>query len=248
MSVCSVTVPSQSGSVRMVNAYDKDIPVKNSATSPLFGPKANPNSTFPLPGPGEPKLRRSTPVGAVRPPRTKTISSANADFKPTGNTQEAPSTTVQNLRSRFCKLEKFFADEISTYTPLTAGIHSQYFFLYDKIRQLEPGNSNGIIWKIPSVKFVFDSARMARPSSVPLIEPAASFSSPISGLTPTDTTPSSNSTLMDWTRYWQVCFNFIHPLPWRIRQSSPMALLKAHPHWYWRSTGPGEHLDEDNPT
>ena len=35
------------------------------------------------------------------------------------------------------------------------------------------------MWKIPSVKFVFDFAKKARPSSDPLIEPATSFSSPI---------------------------------------------------------------------
>ena len=62
---------------------------------------------------------------------------------------------------------------------MTAGIHSQYFFLNDKFGQLEPGDSDVIIWKIPSVKFVFDSAKMAGPSSDPLIEPATSFSSPI---------------------------------------------------------------------
>ena len=167
-------------------ASDKDIAVKNSATSPLLNPKANPNPNanptspaFPRPGPGEPKLRRSTPMGAVGPPRTKTNNSANVDFQPTQNTQEAPATMVQNLTSRISKLEKLFADEISTYTSITAGIHSQYFFLYDKIRQLEPGNTDVIIWKIPSMKFVFDSAKVARPSSDPLIEPATCFSSPI---------------------------------------------------------------------
>ena len=78
---------------------NKDITVKNSATSPLLNSKAenipnpNPNptsSSFPLSGPGEPKLRRSTPVGAVGPTRTKTNNTANADFQPTPNTQEAP--------------------------------------------------------------------------------------------------------------------------------------------------------------
>ena len=86
---------------------------------------------------------------------------------------------VQNLTSRISKLEKIIAEEIATYTSITAGIHSQYFFLYDKIRQLEPGHSDVIVWKILSVKFVFDSAKVARPSSDPLIEPATSFSSPI---------------------------------------------------------------------
>ena len=60
---------------------NKDLTVKNSATSPLFNtnpnpkPKPNPTSSaFRLPGPGEPKLRRSTPVGALGPPdRNQTI-------------------------------------------------------------------------------------------------------------------------------------------------------------------------------
>ena len=112
-------------------------------------------------------------------PRAKTNNSANADFQPTPNTQEAPLITVQNLTSRYSKLEKLFTDQIATYTSITAGVHSQNFFLYVKIRQLEPGNSDSIIWKIPSVKFVFDSAKVARPSSDPFIEPATSFSSPI---------------------------------------------------------------------
>ena len=111
--------------------------------------------------------------------RAKTNISANADFQPLLKTQEVPPTAVQNLASRIGKLEKLFADEITTYTSITAGIHSHYFFLSAKLRQLEPGNSDAIIWKIPSVKFVFDSAKKARPSSDPLIEPATSFSNPI---------------------------------------------------------------------
>ena len=171
---------------------NKDITVKDTATSPLFdtnanrNPNANPNpnpnpsshppSAFSLPGPRAPTLRRSTPVGAVGTAKTKTNNTANTDSQPIPNTQE---TTIQNLTSRICKLEKLFANEVSTHTSITAGVHSQYFLLYDKIRQLETGNSDVIIWKSPSVKFVFDSAKVARPSSDPLIEPATSFSSPI---------------------------------------------------------------------
>ena len=54
-----------------------------------------------------------------------------------------------------------FADEMATYTCITAGIHSQNFFLYDKIRQLEADLSDSIIWKIPPVKFMFDSSKVA---------------------------------------------------------------------------------------
>ena len=157
---------------------NKNITVKNSTTSPLLNPTSNlTSSAFPFAGLGESKLHRLTPVDAVGPPKAKTNKSANDNIPLTPINQEAPSTATQNLTSRIYKLEKLFADEVANYTAITAGIHSQYFFLFDKIRQLEPGHSDVIIWKIPSVKFVFDSAKMARPSFDPLIEPATSFSS-----------------------------------------------------------------------
>ena len=167
---------------------DKDTAATDSATSPIINPNPNPtpnpnspSSAFTLPCTDAAQLHRSTPVGAMGPSRAKTNNPVNAGLQPILNTQEDPSTTttLQKLASRICKLEKLFADEITTYTSITAGIHSHYFFLYDKIRQLKPGNSDAIIWKIPSVKFVFDSAKKARPSSDPLIEPATSFTSPI---------------------------------------------------------------------
>ena len=161
---------------------DKATAAKDSATSPLINPNPNPNppsSAFTLPCTDDAQFHCFTPVGAMGPSRAKTNNSTNAGLPPILNTQEDPPATVPNLASRIGKLEKLFADEITTYTSITAGIHSQYFFLYDKIRQFEPGNSDAIIWKIPSVKFVFDSAKNARPSSDPLIEPATSFSSPI---------------------------------------------------------------------
>ena len=170
--------------LRYLPFFDKDTAAKDSATSPLINPnlntKPNPTSSaFTLPCTDDSNVRRSTPIGAVGPARVKTNNSANADFQPTLNAQEAPPTTVQNLASRIYKLEKLFTDEIATYTSISAGIHSQYFFLYYKIRQREPGNSGVIIWKILSVKFVFESVKVARPSSDSLIEPATSFCSPI---------------------------------------------------------------------
>ena len=163
---------------------NKDTAVKDSANGPPYNanpnPKPNPTSpAFPLSCTEDPKLRRSTPVRAVGPRRPKTNNSANAYLQPTPNTHAAPAITAQNLTSRISKLEKFFTDELATFTSITAGIHSQYFLLYDKIRQLKPGNSDVINWKILSVKCVFDSAKVARPSIDPLIEPATSFSSPI---------------------------------------------------------------------
>ena len=80
---------------------NKNIIDNNSTTSPLLNPNVSPNPypnpnpssvAFPILGLDEPKLPRSTPVGAVGPPRTKTNNTAKADFQPTPITQEAPST------------------------------------------------------------------------------------------------------------------------------------------------------------
>ena len=86
---------------------------------------------------------------------------------------------MQNLTSRISELEKLLTVEIATCSSITAVIHSQYIFLFYKILQLEAGNSDAIIWKILSVEFVFDSAKVAQPSSDHLTEPATSFVSPI---------------------------------------------------------------------
>ena len=128
---------------------NKHITVKVSATSPLFNSHPNPtpkpaSSAFPLSSPRDHPILCPTPVGAVVPPRSKTSNTTNANPQLTPNLQETPSATMENLTSRFCKLEKLFADELSAYTSITAGIHSQYFFLYDKLGQLEPGHSDVI--------------------------------------------------------------------------------------------------------
>ena len=86
-----------------------------------------------------------TPEGAVRPPRMKTTNSASIGFQSSFSTREAPPTTMQSLTSRNSMLEKLLAVEVANYTYITLGIHSRYFFLYYKIRQLEVFESDTII-------------------------------------------------------------------------------------------------------
>ena len=79
-----------------------DTAAPDPATSPQNNPNPIPNthptsSALTLPCTDDAKHRRSTPVGAMGPPRPKTNISANADFQPLLNTQEVPSATVQNL-------------------------------------------------------------------------------------------------------------------------------------------------------
>ena len=111
------------------------------------------------------------------PLKAETAIYTNAGSQFASNTQDNPSSLMQNLILRICLLQKLFSEEITTYTSITSGIHSQYFLLDDKFRQLKSGNSDIILWKIPSVKFVFDSAKVSRLSSNPIIEPDMSFGS-----------------------------------------------------------------------
>ena len=132
---------------------DEDTAVKNSATSRLFNPNPylNPNpssSAFPLPGPGEPKLRRSTTVGAVGPPRVKTTNSAIADFQHIPNTQEAPAITAQNFTTKNSNLENLFADDIATYTSITAGS-----FLNNFSHMIKFANLNQVIQMLSFGRF-----------------------------------------------------------------------------------------------
>ena len=106
-------------------------------------------------------------------------------------------------------------------------------FLYVKIRQLEASNSDAKIWKIPSVKFVFDSAKVARPSSDPSLNRPQALVVLSSGPIPMDTFSSSNSIPM-----------VLDPLLANVHQFySPSSLVttttsfngpsrKDHPHWY----------------
>ena len=171
------------------------------------------------------------------PPRANGNNSAIISFQSSNSTLEVLPITAHNLTSRISKLEKLFADEVAPYTLITDGIHSQYLLLYDTFRQLKAGITDAIIWKVPSVEFVLDSAKAARPSSDPLIEPATSFSSPIFR-----THPHGYNFLVKW----QVYINPIHLLHWWLRQFAPMALLEDHLHWYPWSTGPTEHMHESN--
>ena len=102
--------------------------------------------------------------------------------------------TPSNMLFRISTLEKTVQDDLSRQKSLLSSIHSNYSFLQDKLRQLEAGSSNTILWRIPSVRFVFDSANSAHRRSKP-ISVALSF-----GLILMGKISLSDFTLMGLTR------------------------------------------------
>ena len=78
------------------------------------------------------------------------------------------STVSPDIISKFNALEKQIKCDLSHQKSLLSSIQSNFSFLYDKIRQLEAGSNNTILWRISSVRFIFDSAKSAHRQSKPI--------------------------------------------------------------------------------
>ena len=89
-----------------------------------------------------------------------------------------PTFTVPT-KVRIHHLEKLLNEEASRTKSLLSGLRSNYSFLYDKICQLESGNSNTILWRISSVNFVYNSAKSAHCASKPIDDKSSGYWSPI---------------------------------------------------------------------
>ena len=58
------------------------------------------------------------------------------------------------IKVRIDQLEELLNEEVSRNKSPLSGLNSNYSFSYDKIRQLESGNSDTILWRTSSVNFV----------------------------------------------------------------------------------------------
>ena len=56
---------------------------------------------------------------------------------------------------------------------------SQFTFLYDKVRFLEPGDSYTILWKLISLRLVFDTAKSAARLDNAATNPSTQYNSPV---------------------------------------------------------------------
>ena len=93
--------------------------------------------------------------------------------------QPLPPITPSNMLFRISTLEKTVQDDLSRQKSLLSSIHSNYSFLQDKFRQLEAGSSNPLLWRIPSVRFVYDSAKSTHRRSKPIDDKSSRFCSPV---------------------------------------------------------------------
>ena len=83
------------------------------------------------------------------------------------------------IKVRIDQLEKHLNKEVSRTKSLLSVLRSNYSFLYDKIRQLEAGNSKTILWRICSVNFVYCLAKSAHRAPKPIDDKSSGYWSPI---------------------------------------------------------------------
>ena len=95
------------------------------------------------------------------------------------NLRISQSAAPSDILSKLDALEKQTKDDLSRQKSLLSSMQSNYSFLYDKIRQLEPGSNNTILWRISSVQFIFSSARSAHRQSTPINDKTTGFWSPV---------------------------------------------------------------------
>ena len=115
-----------------------------------------------------------TLTSSALPSSTPRQSSSSLQFSQTLQPAVSP-----DIISHFNALEKQTKDDLSRQKSLLSSIQSNYSFLYDKIRQLEAGSNNTILWRVSSVRFIFDSAKSAHRQSKPIDDKASGYWSPV---------------------------------------------------------------------
>ena len=102
----------------------------------------------------------------IEPPRTP----------PSTQTTSGPSS---DLGARVKQLEKEITKASNSRETIASIYRFQFPFLYDKIRSLESGGSDTILWKLTSVKLVFDTAKSSPRLNNAAKDPSTHYNSPV---------------------------------------------------------------------
>ena len=93
-------------------------------------------------------------------------------------------------------------------------------FLYDRFRSLESGGTDSILWKLTSLRLVFDDAKSAARLDNAATNPSTHYNSPVYRTHPHGymaITALFSSTHMVWTLPQKTRFNYVHLIPQRLR-------------------------------
>ena len=112
-------------------------------------------------------------------PKSPALPPSPTPCQSSSNPQTFYSVAPPDIFSKLNALEKQIKDDLSRQKSLLSSIQSNCSFLYDKIRQLEAGSNNTILWRLPSVRFIFDSTKSAHCQSKPIDDKTTGYWSPV---------------------------------------------------------------------
>ena len=162
----------------LINQKPGNPPKQFSIDPPSAGTVTNPS----LPETHELSLASTSKIilmGDSDVPKSSDLPSSLTPCQFSSDVQMPHSAASSDIISKLNALEKQTKDDLSRQKSMLSSIQSNYSFLYDKIRQLEAGSNNSILWRIPSVRFIFDSAKSAHRQSKPLDDKTTGYRSPV---------------------------------------------------------------------
>ena len=118
-------------------------------------------------------------MGDSKFPKSSASASSPIPCQSSSSLQTPHPAVSSEINSKFNALEKQTKDDFSRQKSLLSSMQSNYSFLYDKVRQLEAGSNNTILWRLPSVRFTFDSAKSAHRQSKPIDDKTNGYWSPV---------------------------------------------------------------------
>ena len=118
-------------------------------------------------------------MGDSKTPNSSALPSSSTPCQSSSSFQTPHPAVSPDISSKFNALQKQTKDDLARQKSLLSSIQSIHSFLYDKIRQLEAGSNNKIPWRLPSVRFIFDSAKSAHRQSIPIDDKTTGYWSPV---------------------------------------------------------------------
>ena len=123
-------------------------------------------------------IQLSKPMITVTPKRA---SSATPKPRPPDRPPSPPTSRSppSHLETRDKQLEEKITKASNSHKTIASIYRSQFAFLYDRFRALESGDSDTILWKLTSLKLVFDTAKSSARLDNAAKDPSTHYKSPV---------------------------------------------------------------------
>ena len=123
-------------------------------------------------------LKPRVTITLKRPSSTQSRSQPNEPPRapPSNQTTTGPSSDLEN---RVRQMQEEITKARDSRGTIVSIYRSQFAFLFDRIRASESGGTDTILWKLPSLKLVFDTARSSARLDNAAKDPSTHYNSPV---------------------------------------------------------------------